>query len=52
MALCDGFSPIVLSASDLARSEKFYADVFGLENQGRNLVAEREPNAMMKSDCR
>jgi hypothetical protein len=32
--------------------KSFYADVFGLENQGRNLVAEREPNAMMSSDCR
>ena len=52
MAACEGFSHLVLPVADLERSEKFYREVFGLEPLGRNLVAEREPNAILKSDCR
>ena len=52
MALYDGFSHLVLPVADLERSEKFYREVFGLDLVGRNLVAEAEPNALLKSDCR
>jgi lactoylglutathione lyase len=52
MALCEGFSHLVLPVSDLDRSEAFYRDVFGLELIGRNLVAEAQPNSLLKSDCR
>jgi len=52
MTVIEGFSHIVLSVTDLDRSEKFHHEVFRLEIMGRNLVAEREPNALLKSDCR
>ena len=52
MALCDGFSHLVLPVSDLARSETFYQEVFGLELVGRDLTAESKPNALLKTDCR
>ncbi len=52
MPLCEGFSHLVLTVSDLDRSEKFYQDVFGLEAVGRDLVAEEGPNSLLKSDCR
>ena len=52
MALCEGFSHIVLPVSDLDKSEAFYRDIFGLELLGRNLVAEERPNSLLKSDCR
>ena len=52
MALCEGFSHIVLPVSDLDRSEAFYRDIFGLELIGRNLVAEERRNSLLKSDCR
>ena len=52
MALYEGFSHLVLPVADLDRSEKFYRDVFGLDLVGRNLVAESEPNSLLKSDCR
>ncbi len=52
MALCEGFSHLVLPVADLDRSEKFYREVFGLEPLGRDLVTERGPNAILKSDCR
>jgi catechol 2,3-dioxygenase-like lactoylglutathione lyase family enzyme/nitrite reductase/ring-hydroxylating ferredoxin subunit len=52
LALYEGFSHLVLPVSDLDRSEKFYQEVFGLELVGRNLVAEAQPNALLKSDCR
>jgi lactoylglutathione lyase len=52
MALCEGFSHLVLPVSDLDRSEAFYRDVFGLDLVGRNLVAEQRPNSLLKSDCR
>ena len=52
MALYEGFSHLVLPVSDLDRSEKFYREVFGLDLVGRNLVAEAQPNSLLKSDCR
>jgi lactoylglutathione lyase len=52
MALCEGFSHIVLPVSNLDRSEAFYRDIFGLELLGRGLVAEDRPNSLLKSDCR
>lgn len=52
MPIIEGFSHIVLPVADLDRSEKFYHEVFGLEILGRNMVAEGEPNALLKSDCR
>lgn len=52
MALCEGFSHLILPVSDLDRSEAFYRDIFGLDVVGRNLVAEPEPNSVLKSDCR
>ena len=52
MALCEGFSHLVLPVTDLDRSEKFYQEVFGLDLVGRNLTAESTPNSLLKTDCR
>ena len=52
MALCEGFSHLVLPVSDLDRSEKFYQEVFGLDLVGRNLTAEAKPNSLLKTDSR
>jgi catechol 2,3-dioxygenase-like lactoylglutathione lyase family enzyme/nitrite reductase/ring-hydroxylating ferredoxin subunit len=52
LALYEGFSHLVLPVADLDRSEKFYREVFGLDLVGRNLVAEAQPNSLLKSDSR
>ncbi len=52
MALCEGFSHLVLPVTDLDKSEKFYQEVFGLDLVGRNLTAESTPNSLLKTDCR
>jgi catechol 2,3-dioxygenase-like lactoylglutathione lyase family enzyme len=52
MALCEGFSHLVLPVADLDRSEKFYQSVFGLELVGRDLVSEGETNSLLKADSR
>jgi catechol 2,3-dioxygenase-like lactoylglutathione lyase family enzyme/nitrite reductase/ring-hydroxylating ferredoxin subunit len=52
MSFCEGFSHLVLPVADLDRWEKFYQGVFGLELLGRDLVSEKGPNAVLKSDSR
>jgi catechol 2,3-dioxygenase-like lactoylglutathione lyase family enzyme len=50
MALVDGFSHLVVQVTDLDRSEKFYQEVLGLDWVGRNLVNEKGPNALLKTN--
>ena len=40
MALCEGFSHIVLPVSDLDRSEAFYRDIFGFTDEVHDYVTE------------
>jgi len=50
MALVDGFSHLVVQVTDLDRSEKFYQEVLGLDLVGRDLVNEKAPNALLKTN--
>jgi catechol 2,3-dioxygenase-like lactoylglutathione lyase family enzyme len=43
-----GFSHLVLEVKDVDRSERWYHDVIGLDPVGRNVLAEREPHAVLR----
>ncbi len=43
-----GFSHLVLEASDLDRSERWYQEVIGLDVLGRDLLAEPRPHAVLR----
>jgi catechol 2,3-dioxygenase-like lactoylglutathione lyase family enzyme len=44
----DGFSHLVLEVSDLDRSERWYAEVIGLDRVGRDVLAEPRPHSVLR----
>lgn len=52
MALVDGFSHLVVHVTDLAKSEKFYREVFGLDLIGHDLVNDEGPNVLLGTNTR